>query len=135
MKHRALLATKDATLAIVAKARQESEERTRNLDQTRGVDQPKATHGRSTTRAEYWVKTGDISVVRECENLGQQDSDETSGQQNQLDKLQPDKGSKCLTFKHSREQLQCAIQDVHLKDRDRRHIELLGRAGASGSGQ
>ena len=38
VKCRALLASKDAALAIVAEAQQESEEQTRNLDQTRGVD-------------------------------------------------------------------------------------------------
>ena len=40
-----------------------------------------------------------------------------------------------LTFKHSREQVQCAVQDMHLKDRDQRCIELLGGAEASGWGQ
>ena len=99
------------------------------------MDQPKATHGHSTTRAEYWVDTGDIRIVRECEYSGQQDSNESSGRQNQLDKLQPDKGSKYSTFKHNREQSQCAVQDVHLKDRDQRCIKLLGGAEASGLGQ
>ena len=99
------------------------------------MDRPKATHGRSTTRAEYRVETGDIRVVRECENSGQQDSNEASSQQNQLDKLWPDKGPKYSTLKHSREQAQCAVQDVHLKDRDQRCVELSGGAETSGSGQ
>ena len=86
-------------------------------------------------QVEYQVETGDIRVVRECENSGQQDSNETSSQQNQLDKLQPDKGSKYSTFKHDREQSQGAVQDVCLKDRDQRCIELSGGAGASRSGQ
>ena len=99
------------------------------------MDSPKATHGCSTTRAEYRVETTDIRVVRERENLGQQDNNETSSQQNHLDNLQPDKGLKYSTFKHNREQAQCAVQDVHLKDRDRRCIELSGGAEALGSGQ
>ena len=135
MKCRALLASKDATLAVITEAQWESKERTRNLDQTRGVDQPKATHDHSTTRAEYWVETWDIRVVRECENSGQQDSNETSSRQNQLDKLQPDKGSKNSAFKQNREQSQCGVQDVHLKDRDQRCIELLRGVGASRLGQ
>ena len=70
VKYRALLASKVATLAIIGEARWESKEQTRNLDLTRGVDQPKATHGHSITRAEYRVKTGDIRAVWEHENSG-----------------------------------------------------------------
>ena len=76
-------------------------------------------------RTEYRVETADIRVVRECESSGKQDSNETSSQQNQLDKLQPDKDSKYLTSKHNREQSQYPAQDVHLKDRDRRRVKLL----------
>ena len=76
-----------------------------------------------------------ISELSGNENSGQQDSNETSSRQNQLDKLRPDKGPKYSTFKHSREEVQCAVQDVHLKDRDRRCAELLGGAEASGSGK
>ena len=68
-------------------------------------------------------------------NMRTRASNETSGQQNQLDKLRPDKGPKYSTFKHSREQAQCAVQDVHLRDRDQRHVELSGGAEVSGSGK
>ena len=68
-------------------------------------------------------------------NVRTQASNETSGQQNQLDKLRPDKGSKYSTFKHNREQSQCADQDVYLKNRDQRRIKLSGGAEASGLGQ
>ena len=52
-----------------------------------------------------------------------------------MHKLRPDKGSENSTFKQNREQLQGAVQDMRLKDRDRRHVELSGGAGASGLGQ
>ena len=78
VKHKALLASRDATSAIIAEARRESEEQARSSDRTRSVDQPKATHGHSTTRTEYWVETADIRVVREHESSGKQDSNETS---------------------------------------------------------
>ena len=87
VEHKALLASKDAALAIIIEAQCKSEEQARSLDQTRSVDQPKATHGCSTTRTEYWVETVDIRVVSECESSDKQDSNETSSQQNQLDML------------------------------------------------
>ena len=40
-----------------------------------------------------------------------------------------------MTFKHNRQQLQGAVQNMCLRDRDQKCIELSGGAGASGSGQ
>ena len=58
VKHRALLASKEAAFTIIAEAQWESKEQTKTLDQTRCVDRPKSTHGHSTIKAEYRVKTG-----------------------------------------------------------------------------
>ena len=67
VKWKALLASRDATSAIIVEAQWEREEPAGSLDPC----QPKATHGCPNTRVKYWAETADIRFVKECESSGQ----------------------------------------------------------------